>query len=168
MLTDFVIRMSNELVYTVIKRQEILRRNGYIVPDIYDYDFFSSKENEKIFKSSNLTLDTILKEIYGENNVPQIGKKKLLKVDNTIELYPPRIFGKKIEQLVKKDSGLYRSVINGFYWIKNPLLETEYRNLGYESSLQNDIINLFKGKIIDWFSDDNKLKSLYNDFDIKL
>jgi len=167
MLTDFVIRMSNELVYTIIKRQEILRRNGYIVPDIYDYDFFSSKENEKIFKSSNLTLDTILKEIYGENNVPLIGKKKLLKVENTIELYPPRIFGKKIEQLVKKDSGLYRSIINGFYWIKNPLLETEYRNLGYESSLQNDIINLFKGKIIDWFSDENKLKALYNDFDIK-
>ena len=167
MLKDFIIRLSNELVYNSIKRQEILRKNGYIVPDIYDYDFFSSKQNEKIFKSSNLTLDTILKEIYGENNIPIIGKKKLLKINNVIELYPPRIFGKKIEQLVKKEFGLYRSIINGFYWIKNPLLETEYRNLGYESSLQNDIINLFKGRIINWFSDENNLNKLYKDFDIK-
>ena len=74
-----------------------------------------------------------------------------------MELYPPKIFGKKIEQLVKKESGLYRSIINGFYWMKNPLLETEYRNLGYESSLQNDIIILFKGRIINWFSDENNL-----------
>jgi hypothetical protein len=167
MLKDFILRISNELVYNVIKRQEILRRNGYLVPDIYDYDFFSSKQNEKIFKTSNLTLDTILKEIYGENNLPIIGKKKLLKVNNITELYPPRIFGKKIEQLVKKDSGLYRSIINGFYWIKNPLLELEYRNLGYESSLQNDIINLFKGRIINWFSDENNINKLHKDFDIK-
>jgi len=83
------------------------------------------------------------------------------------ELYPPKLFGKKIEQLVKTDSGFYRSIINGFYWIKNPLLEIEYRNLGYESSLQNDIINLFKGKIIQWLLEENNLQKIYSKFNIK-
>ena len=167
MLTDFIRRLSNEIVYNIIKRQEILRRAPYSVDDIYNYDFFSSKENEKIIKSSNLTIDTILKEMYGENNIPIIGKKKLIKVNAEIELYPPKLFGKKIEQLVKTDSGFYRSVINGFYWIKNPLLEIEYRNLGYESSLQNDIINLFKGKIIQWLLEENNLQKIYSKFNIK-
>ncbi len=166
-LDQFKIRLSNEIFYNIIKRQEILRNNTYSVQDIHEYDFFSSKENERIIKSSNLTLDSILKEIYGENNVPIIGKKKLIKVNAEIELYPPKIFGKKLEQLVKKDNGFYRAIVNGFYWQKNKLLEIEYRNLGYESTLQNDIINLLKGKIINWLSDENNLKNLLNYFDIK-
>ena len=123
--------------------------------------------NEKIIKTSNLTIDSILKEIYGENNIPIIGKKRLLKVTGEVEVYPPKIFGKKMEQLVKKDNGLYRALINGFYWLKNKLLDIEYRNLGYECTLQNDIINLFKGKIINWILDENNLERLYKYFTIK-
>ena len=167
LLEVFIKRLSNEIVYNIIKRQEVFRRHPYTVDDIYNYDFFSSKKNEKIIKSSNLTIDNILKEIYGENNIPNIGKKKLIKVNAEIELYPPKLFGKKIEQLVKKDSGFYRAIINGYYWNKNPLLEIEYRNLGYESTLQNDIINLFKGKIIQWILDENNIQRLYAKFNIK-
>ena len=68
---------------------------------------------------------------------------------------------------MKKENGLYRTIINGYYWIKNKLMDAEYRNLGYESSLQNDIINLFKGKIIKWIFDENNLQRLYKYFDIK-
>jgi hypothetical protein len=167
LIVDFIKRISNEIIYNVVKRHEILRKAPYSVDDIYNYDFFSSKKNEKIIKSSNLTIDNILKEIYGENNIPIIGKKKLIKVNAETELFPPKLFGKKIEQLVKTDSGFYRSIINGFYWIKNPLLEIEYRNLGYESSLQNDIINLFKGKIIQWLLEENNLQKIYTKFNIK-
>jgi hypothetical protein len=167
MVIDFIKRLSNEIIYNVVSRHELLRKAPYSVDDIYNYDFFSSKQNEKIIKSSNLTIDNILKEIYGENNIPNVGKKKLIKANIETELYPPKLFGKKIEQLVKTDSGFYRSVINGFYWIKNPLLEIEYRNLGYESSLQNDIINLFKGKIIQWLLEENNLQKIYSKFSIK-
>ena len=166
-IADFIKRLSNEFMYNIVKRSELLRKAPYSVDDIYNYDFFSSKQNEKIIKSSNLTIDNILKEIYGENNIPIVGKKKLIKVNAETELYPPKLFGKKIEQLVKTDNGFYRSIINGFYWIKNPLLEIEYRNLGYESSLQNDIINLFKGKIIQWLSDENNLEKIHSKFSIK-
>jgi hypothetical protein len=166
-LSQYIKRLSNEIVYNIIKRQEILKKYPYTVDDIYNYDSFSSKTNEKIIKTSNLTVDNILKEIYGENNIPNIGKKKLVKVNAETELYPPKIFGNKIEQLVKKDNGFYRSIINGLYWIKNPLLDIEYRNLGYDSILQNDIVNLFKGKIIQWISDDNNMQKLYTKFNIK-
>jgi len=166
-LITYIKRLSNEIVYNIIKRQEILKRYPYSVDDIYNYDLFSTKPNEKILKSSNLTIDNILKEIYGENNIPIIGKKKLVKINAETELYPPKIFGNKIEQLVKKDDGFYRSIINGLYWIKNPLLEVEYRNLGYDSTLQVDIINLFKGKIIEWILDEENLNKLYNKFNIK-
>jgi len=166
-LDQYVKRLSNEIVYNVIERQKILKRYPYSVEDIYNYDFFSSKENEKILKTSNLTIDTILKEIYGENNIPNIGKKKLLKVNAETELYPPKMFGNNIEQLVKKDNGFYRSIINSLYWLKNPLLEIEYRNLGYDSTLQNDIVNLFKGKIIQWLLEENNLHKLYSKFNIK-
>ena len=91
----------------------------------------------------------------------------MVKINAETELYPPKIFGNKIEQLVKKDDGFYRSIINGLYWIKNPLLEVEYRNLGYDSTLQVDIINLFKGKIIEWILDEENLNKLYNKFNIK-
>ena len=167
MAVNFIKRLSNEIVYNVVDRHKLLRKAPYYVDDIYNYDFFSSKQNEKIIKSSNLTIDNILKEIYGENNIPNVGKKRLIKVNAETELYPPKLFGKKIEQLVKTDNGFYRSVINGFYWMKNPLLEIEYRNLGYESSLQNDIINLFKGKIIQWLSEENNLQKIYSKFSIK-
>jgi hypothetical protein len=103
-LDQFIKRLSNEVVYNIIKRQEILKRHPYSVEDIYNYDFFSSKQNEKIIKSSNLTIDNILKDIYGENNIPTIGKKKLIKVNAEIEVFPPKLFGKKIEQIVKKDN----------------------------------------------------------------
>jgi hypothetical protein len=167
MLDQFIVRLSNEINFNPIKRQEILRKNTYSVPDIYQYDFFTSKKNEKLIKTSNLTIDSILGEIYGENNIPIIGKKRLIKKNLEIEIFPPKIFGSKIEQLVKKENGLYRTIINGYYWIKNKLMDAEYRNLGYESSLQNDIINLFKGKIIKWIFDENNLQRLYKYFDIK-
>ena len=80
MVVDFIKRLSNEIIYNVVERHKLLRKAPYSVDDIYNYDFFSSKQNEKIIKSSNLTIDNILKEIYGENNIPNIGKKKLLKV----------------------------------------------------------------------------------------
>jgi len=166
-LDQYIKRLSNEIVYNIIERQKILKKFPYSVDDIYNYDFFSTKQNEKILKSSNLTIDNILKEIYGENNIPNIGKKKLIKVNAETELFPPKMFGNKIEQLVKKDNGFYRSIINGLYWYKNPLLEIEYRNLGYDSTLQNDIINLFKGKIIEWLLDENNLHKLYSKFNIK-
>ena len=166
-LDQYIKQLSNDIVYNIIKRQEILKKYPYTVDDIYNYDFFSSKQNEKILKSSNLTIDTILKEIYGENNIPNIGRKKLIKMNAETELFPPKMFGNKIEQLVKKDNGFYRSIINGLYWIKNPLLEVEYRNLGYDSTLQNDIINLFKGKIIQWLLEENNLQKLYTKFNIK-
>lgn len=166
-LDEYIKRLSNEVVYNIIKRQEILKKYPYSVDDVYNYDYFSSKQNEKIIKTSNLTIDNILKEIYGENNIPNIGRKKLVKVNAETELYPPKIFGNKIEQLVKKDNGFYRSIINGLYWIKNPLLDIEYRNLGYDSTLQNDIINLFKGKVIQWLLEENNLQKLYSKFNIK-
>jgi hypothetical protein len=167
MLVQFIERLSNEIFFNVIERQELLRKNTYTVQDIYKYDYFTTKENEKLIKTSNLTLDRILKEIYGENNVPIIGKKKLLKTIVENEVHPPKIFGKNIEQYVKKENGVYRSIVNGFYWIKNKLLDTEYRNLGYECLLQNDIINLLKGKIINWLINENNKQKLYSFFDIK-
>ena len=166
-LDEFLVRLSNEMTYNLIKRNEVLRKNTYSVPDIYQYDFFTTKKNEKLIKTSNLTIDNILKEIYGENNIPIIGKKRLIKKNIEVELHPPKIFGQRIEQLVKKENGIYRAVINGFYWIKNKLMEMEYRNLGYEGSLQNDIINLFKGKLINWILDENNLEKLYKYFNIK-
>jgi len=166
-IVQFIERLSNDMRYNVIKREEILREKGRFVDDINIHDFFTSKANERIIKTSNLTLTSILKEMYGENNIPIIGKKRLLKVTGEVEIFPPKIFGKKMEQLVKKDNGLYRAIINGFYWIKNKLLDIEYRNLGYECTLQNDIINLFKGKIINWILDENNLERLYKHFDIK-
>jgi len=167
LLIQFTERLSNDIVYNVIKKNEILQKNNRSVSDIQIHDFFTSKKNEKLIKTSNLTINSILTELYGENNIPIIGKKKLLKLNNEIEVFPPKIYGNKIEQIVKNENGLYRTIINGFYWIKNKLLDIEYRNLGYECVLQNDIINLFKGKIINWILDDNNLQQLYKHYDIK-
>jgi len=53
-----------------------------------------------------------------------------------------------------------RAYINGFYWIKHKAYTLDSRNLGFYSSLQNELINLFRSQIIDWLNVPDNIESL--------
>lgn len=59
--------------------------------------------------------------------------------------------GKQLIQVIipNKDS-VIRAYANSYYWCKNPLYDTESRNLGYINELQTTLTFLFKAYIIDF------------------
>lgn len=149
---EFVNRILEEMIQDGIKFKEIIQESNYYVSDIVDYTQYTNRNYQKIIKTSNFNIQKLMSELFGQDKVPIIGKKRILKNYNNEEEYPELIeLGKQFIQVIvpNKDS-IIRAYVNSYYWIKNPLYDIESRNLGYYNELQTNLTYLFKTNIIDF------------------
>lgn len=166
-IIEFVSKITEEFIENKLKARELLNKEGYIVSDIVNKDFYSKRDNQQIIKSKTNNIKKILSKLFGKYNIPIIGKRQLRKSLNNIDdnnLYQLEYLGDKMYQQININNGLYRVYTNCFYWLKNSLLNVEYRNLGYYSILQTELANFFKSKVIDWILEINNQNILINEF----
>ena len=145
----YINKVIEEMILNGIKFKELIQEDNFYVSDIVDYTQYSNRPYQKIIKTSNFNIKKIMSELFGENNIPKLGRRNKIK---KVEEYKDLIeLGKQLIQEVKNnDNSVIRAYVNSFYWINNPLYDIESRNLGYFSDLQNNITNLFKAYIIDY------------------
>ena len=163
----FTNKVIQELIKDDMKSKEILTQDNYYVSDIVDMDNFTQRRDEEIIKSDIPNINKILSQIFGEDNIPIIGKRKFYKMGKSINEEnndnPIEKFGKIYSQnIICNNNTNLRAFSNSFYWLNNNLYDIEVRNLGYYSDLQTDLSNYFRGNIID-FLIDNSNRNYIND-----
>ena len=166
-LIKFINKVVEELVSNELKSNEILQKDNYLVSDIVNPDRFKERPNQKIIKSINFNIQKILTELFGHNNIPQIGKNRpnrfIKSLNNDVLNNPLQKTDNGYLQNVNISNGIFRSYSNCFYWLKNIYSDISYRNLGYYSTLQTDLSNLFKSFIIDYLLNKKRTKKMITD-----
>ena len=163
----FINKVADELTSNELKSNEILQNDNYFVSDIVDPDRFKQRPNQKIIKSANMNIQKILTELFGKNNIPQIGKNRpnrSLNVQNIDNIsYPLEKIGNKYIQLINNSNGIFRAYSNCFYWLKHVYSDVNFRNLGYYSPFQTDMMNVFKSFIIDYLLNKKRTNKMIRD-----
>jgi hypothetical protein len=166
LMIDFVNKVAEELIQNELKAHEIMHRGEYFVSDIVDYNKYTQRPHQKIIVSTNNNINKILTEIFGQQSLPQIGKRKnkidLLQNNEQLNLENPlRVDENWYEQEVMENSNsVLRAFANSYYWINNGFSEISYRNLGFYSPLQTDLANYFKSNTVDWLMDPEHLNEI--------
>lgn len=167
-LLQFIQKLSYEIIEQEIKAFELLKEGKYFVSDIVNYNNFLEFKGQKIIKSSNTNLYNILKETFGKEHIPKIGRrylKKKLQINTQLfqEENPLKDLKNYYQQNVLMNNySILRAYINGYYWMKHHLYSIDVRNLGYYSDLQNELINRFVIQIIDWLNIPDNIDFLIN------
>ncbi|AYV76856.1 MAG: early transcription factor VETF large subunit [Barrevirus sp.] len=170
LLIKFINKVSDELTENDHKAAEILQKEGYFVSDIADYNNFKERPGQKIIKSANNTINKVLSELFGKENVPVIGKRRFTRVLATdlIELntvlYPLIDMGDHyVQKIIDNNMSTLRAYANANSWLKYAYYDIESRNLGYYSDMQTDLANYFRSNIIDWLTDPSNYEQISND-----
>lgn len=173
----FINKVSEELIMNDHKTAEIFQSDGYFVSDIVDYNYYEEREGQRIINTTNNTINKTLTELFGKDNIPKIGKRRLIKAtsDNATELniqHSLQNMGDyKIQQVMNENISILRAYANGFFWLKNNYNADKFRNLGYYDQIQTDLANYFRSNIIDWILDKNNyniiVTELKNYIDVK-
>jgi hypothetical protein len=155
MAIDFVNKVIEEMIQDSIKFKEIIQEGTYYVSDIVDYNKYTDRENQKIINASNFNIKKLMSELFGKDKIPTIGKRQFNRINNELleqEEFPELIeLGKQlIQEIISNKDSIIRAYVNSYYWINNPLYDTESRNLGYFNELQTNLTYLFKANIIDY------------------
>jgi len=165
MLVNFINQVAEEFIQNELKTQEILRKGDYFVSDIVDYNVFTERPGERIIMSSNTNLNKILGEIFGKDHIPRIGKRRN-KLDATqqyeqLNLANPMklVNDWYVQNIIENNNTIFRAFTNVYYWLIHPYNEPPYRNLGYYSSFQTNLSNVYKSQIIDWLLSTNQKDS---------
>ena len=163
-IIQYINRISDELVNYELKSNELLSKDNYFVSDTVNRDNYINRNNQKIIKSNNSNIKKILSELFGKNNIPIIGKRRINKTStvNNID-YPLEIIGNRMYQIVHYSNSIYRAFVNSYYWIKNNLMDTVHRNLGYYSVIQTELTNYFKSQVIEWITNKNNQNILLSE-----
>jgi hypothetical protein len=170
-IVTFVNKLTDEILADEYKFFELINKEKYSISDVNDYSNFTNRSKQKIIKSNSVNVDKILSEIYGEDNIPILGKKRFKKINDDIIEHPAEEYKDKIIQLVNSNDGIYRAITNNFYWLENNLLDNDLRNLGYYSNLQTDVTNYIKSILIDYLRSDvnrTELIEIFNSYGIKI
>lgn len=159
---EFVNKVIEEMILNNIQFKELIQESNYFVSDIVDYNLHTTRLDQKIIKTSNFNIKKIMSELFGQDKIPTIGRKKISKKDdiNIEEDYPDLIeLGNKLIQpiIINMDS-VIRAYVNSLYWLNNKLYDVESRNLGYTSDLQTQMTYLLKAQIIDFVLKNKKNK----------
>jgi hypothetical protein len=167
-MIDYVNQLTSELIYNEIKQKEILQDDGYFVSDIRNINLFIQRDKQTIVKHNN-NIKNIFKQIFGKDNLPIIGKRKI-KIMNKLQNednnnYPLIQTGNVYYQEVYNYDTIIRAYTNAFFWHMNTFAINSVRNLGYYSILQNQILNYFKSLIYTWIIHDKNINNLYTDID---
>jgi len=156
MAIEYIGRIVEELINIGIKKQELLQEDNHYVSDIIDYDIYTIRPKQRIIKSSNTNKDAILSELFGEGNIPIIGKRKVAKIVNPIEEKIDTLLQNHgnfyVQPIIMKNNTIFRAYSNCFYWYKNQFA-IDYRNLGYYNDIQTNMANYFRSVVIDWLLD---------------
>jgi hypothetical protein len=149
---DFVNKIIEEIIQDGIKFKELIQESNYYVSDIVDYTQYTNRDDQKIIKASSHNINKIMSELFGKDKIPVIGRKIYGKMMIAEEEVPELLeLGKQlVQQIVSNKDSIIRAYINCYYWINNPLYDTESRNLGYVNNLQTNLTYLFKAQIIDF------------------
>ena len=153
-LIEYINRVIEEMILNNIQFKELIQESNYFVSDIVDYNLYTTREDQKILKTSNFNIKNIMADLFGKDNIPIIGKKRLSKRESMDieEDFPDiEIVGDIVKQpIIKNKDSVIRAYANCLYWINNKLYDIDSRNLGFVSDLQTQITYLLKAKIIDF------------------
>lgn len=153
---NFVNKVTEELFQNELKANEILRKGKYFVSDIVNYNVFTERPDERIITSSNNNIEKILSEIFGKDNIPKIGKRSnsvepLQNYEQINADHPLKDINTwYIQDIIDNNNTIYRAFANAYYWLTHPFNTNIYRNLGYYSSMQTNLSNVYKSQVIDW------------------
>lgn len=157
MIIKFVNKISQELVENDYKAHEILKEGDHFVSDIVDFNSFTHKEGQKIIKSSNTNINKLLNELFGKENLPTIGKRRSVKLEDDLkdvdEYKLENIGNYYLQTIISNNLTILRGFVNGYTWAKHQYYDINSRNLGYYSDMQTDMANYFRSIIIDWLTD---------------
>lgn len=166
MIITFINKVSEELVSGTHKAFEILRKLNYFVSDIADYSSYKERPGQIIIKSTNNTINKVLTELFGKDNIPKIGKRRIINT-NVADLqemnvqHPMNNMGEYvIQKIIEENMSLFRGFSNGYHWLKQIYYDIESRNLGYYSNLQTDMTNYFRSNVIDWVTEPNNYQEI--------
>lgn len=161
MIIEFVNKISEELARNNLKAFEILQVGNYFVSDIVDHNRFTERDGQKILKSSSSNIKKALSSLFGQDNIPKIGKRKMgkqsevstqaLNLDNPAQEFNDMF----VQKIINNNLTIFRAYVNGYYWLRHKMSDAESRNLGYYNSVQTDLANYFRGLIVDWLKDSN-------------
>jgi len=159
LVITFVNKISEELISNDFKAFEIMRVGNYFVSDIADYTKFKESHNQKIVRSTSNSIKKVLYELFGKDNIPIIGKKKISKISEVnsqqMNIENPLRDMKTffVQNIIENNMSIFRAYVNSYYWIKNPFYDNETRNLGYYSAIQTDLSHYSRSIVIDWLQD---------------
>jgi hypothetical protein len=171
MIITFVNKISEELTTNEHKAAEILKKDNYFVSDIANYNVFEERPRQRIIKSTNSTINNVLTDLFGKENMPKIGKRKMFKTNLTdlqdMNMQNPlqNMGDFSLQKIIENNISLLRAYANCYTWLKHSYYETENRNLGYYSELQTDMANYFRSNIIDWLTDKNNRDVIVKELD---
>jgi hypothetical protein len=153
----YISKLSDELVNNELKANELLQKDNYYISDIVDLNSYTARHDQKIIKDNEINITKVLSNIFGKDNIPNIGKYKYskanVKYDENIDRYPLIKTKNYYSQLVNNDNVIFRTYANCYYWLKNSYYDDTTRNLGYYNPVQTDFANYFKSLVIDWLQE---------------
>ena len=164
---EYIQRVVGEMIQDKLKFKELIQENGdYFVSDVVDYTIFSNRPDQQIIKTNNVNIKKIMAQLFGKNNLPKLGQRRIkIKKSSIEEEYPELIkIGKKyIQEVINNKNSIIRAFVNSYYWLNNNLYDIESRNLGYYSDLQDSLTNIFKANVIDYILNNSFNKDFMND-----
>ncbi len=157
LVIEFVNKITAEFLFNQLKMKEVFKENHYFVSDIVNYNMFKEKEGQKIIKSTAMNSKNLI-ELFGKDNLPKIGKRKLQKNEVQFEEINTQFalvdMGNMfLQKIIPNNLSILRAFINGYYWLNHVIYDHDNRNLGYYNQLQSDLANYFRSIIIDWLLD---------------
>jgi hypothetical protein len=152
MAFDFVNKVIEEMIQNSIKFKEIIEEGEYYVSDVIKQDEYTNRSGQKIIKASNYNINKVLIELFENNTIPILGKRKIKNIENDDnEDKELSIIGDKaIQEIVPNADSIIRAYANSYYWVNNKLYDNDSRNLGYISELQTKLTYLLKANIIEY------------------
>jgi hypothetical protein len=152
MAFDFVNKVIEEMIQNSIKFKELIEEGEYYVSDIIKQDEYTNRSGQQIIKASNYNINKVLTELFENDKIPILGKRKIKIIDNTDNDDKELIIigDKAIQEIMPNADSIIRAYANSYYWVNNKLYDNQSRNLGYFSDLQTKLTYLLKANIIEY------------------
>lgn len=168
-IIQFINKLSEELINDELKSNELLNKEDYFVSDIGNRTNYTEREGQKIIKSANYNIKKVLIDLFGEDNIPVIGKRRFIRAIEADHLqmnadHPIVNMGTfLIQEIIYNNVTIFRAFADTFYWVKQKDYNIGSRNLGYYGPLQTDLANYFRSTVIDWLLNKNN-KGIINKY----
>lgn len=167
-LIKFINKITADILQDTVSGKEVLNLDGYYVSSIVNSKVFDQRDNEKIITADNINIENVIKGLFGTELVNKAGKIAMttkasketdLNISNPIRMN----LNWYTQSIIPNNSTIFRAFGNCFYWLKKSSLldNVAARNLGYYSTTQTKLANIYKSQIVEWFLKQENDK--YND-----